>query len=311
MKKIGLIIFVLCAHLSFAQTAEDLYDKANKAFESANYKDALKKLDKAIALDSMNADYYNLKAVSLIELKRYQAAYDAYTIGLKHLTGEATLYGGRGSLMYMVQQFDDAIEDYTTAIHLAHDSLKQFYYNNRATAKIALRKFEGAYEDLLMAYEMDSTNIGVLNNLGMVCDEIGRGDETITYLLKVVELDSTFVGGYANLGFKYQLMGEHEKAIRYFDKALALDPNEALGYSNRSYSKLKLNDLKGAMQDINKSIKLYPANSWAYRNRALIYIEKGKTKKACEDIQKSLDLGFSQMYGDEVQKLKEQYCGDE
>ena len=50
----------------------------------------------------------------------------------------------------------------------------------------------------------------------MVCDEVGRADETLVYLNRIIELDSTYIAAYVNIGFKYQLMGNHEKAIKYF-----------------------------------------------------------------------------------------------
>jgi tetratricopeptide (TPR) repeat protein len=87
-----------------------------------------------------------------------------------------------------------------------------------------------------------------------------------------------------------------------------LDPKEPLAYNNRAYCKFKLGDLKGALADVNQSLALYPANSYAYRNRALIYLAQKKMKSVCEDVQEALRLGFSGMYGDEMEKLQQQYC---
>jgi tetratricopeptide (TPR) repeat protein len=69
-----------------------------------------------------------------------------------------------------------------------------------------------------------------------------------------------------------------------------------------------LNDLKGALDDVNHSLQLYPQNSYAYKNRALIFIAMKQYSKACADLQIAIQLGFTQMYGDEVKNLLEQYC---
>ena len=309
MRNILLAVFITVINLTFAQTADELYEKANSSFENEDYKAALKTVDKAIELDSLNVDFYNLKALSLYKLEKFQESYDTYNKAISIFPEKPYLYISRGNLFLTIQKYDYAILDFTKAMGLAeNDSTKCFAVTNRAAAKLSVRDFEGAYEDLMTAYKYDSTDVATLTNLGAVCDEIGRGDETLKYLLKVIEVDSSFYPAYGNIGFKYQELGQYEKAIEYFNKVLEFNPEEPLGYSNRSYNRLKLGDLKGAMKDIEKSIKLYPENSYAYRIRALIYIEKGKMNKACSDLQEALDRGFTLTYGKEVLNLQREHC---
>ena len=106
----------------------------------------------------------------------------------------------------------------------------------------------------------------------------------------------------------FQKKGKNKEALPYFDKAVQIDPTDPLCYSNRAYSKYKLGAHLAALADINLSIKLYPTNSYAFRNRALIYQALKEDKKACEDIDQALALGFTKMYGEEVEELKKKYC---
>ena len=309
MKKLLIILFTITTQLCIGQSADDYFKQAEKAYENKDYKAALKAIQKTIELDQSRAEYFLIEAEAHTQLKHFQEAYDTYCKGIAYFPDSSYMYSERGVYMMKIARFELAINDFDEAIKIAeYDSLKYGYINNRAAAKMNIRDFESAYQDLLLSYQFDSTHIGTLTNLGAVCDEIGKGEETLKYLLKAIEVDSTFYPAYGNIGFKYQEMGEYEKSIKYYNKVLEMQPDEPLGYSNRSYSKLKLGDLKGAMEDIQKSIKMYPQNSYAYRNRALIYIEKGKTKKACEDLQIALDKGFTKMYGDEVLKLQEKHC---
>lgn len=48
----------------------------------------------------------------------------------------------------------------------------------------------------------------------------------------------------------------------------------------------------------------YELNSYAYKISALIEIENGKINNACNDLSKSSELGYTQQYGDEIDKLK-------
>lgn len=309
MRLLLLLIFIGSVNINFAQTADELYENANSSFENEDYKGALKTIEKAIELDSLDADFYNLKALSLFKLEKFQESYNTYNKALSIFPERPYLYISRGNLFLTIQKYDYATLDFTKAMGLAkNDTIKYSAVTNRAAAKLSVRDFEGAYEDLMTAYEYDSTDVATLTNLGAVCDEVGRKDETLKYLLKVIEVDSSFYPAYGNIGFKYQEMGQYEKAIEYFNKVLEFNPKEPLGYSNRSYNRLKLGDLKGAMDDIEKSIKLYPENSYAYRIRALIYFEKGKTSKACSDLQEALDRGFTLTYGKEVLNLQREHC---
>ncbi|SFW85433.1 tetratricopeptide repeat protein [Chitinophaga sancti] len=89
---------------------------------------------------------------------------------------------------------------------------------------------------------------------------------------------------------------------------LELSPNDGVAYNNRGYVKYKKNDLKEALKDIERAIKYYPANSYAFRNRALIYFAMKQPDKACVDLQRAIQLGFTPMYGNEVQELLEKHC---
>ena len=306
--KFVLIILAFNSILALGQTADESYMKAINKGKEGNFKAALKEIEKALTLDSLNTDFLNIKGYYLYELNQYQKAYNTYSRAIK-VDGNAQSYAGRGRTLETVSEFKLAIEDYTKAINYAeNDTIKYMELSNRAAAKMKIRDFQGAYKDLIYAYSFDSTSLGILTNLGAVCDEIGKGEETLYYLLKAIEVDSLFYPAYGNIGFKYQEMGEHTKAIEYFNKVLEFNPNEPLGYSNRSYNLYKLGDLKSAHKDIDKSLKLYPSNSYAHRIKALIYLEEGKEQKACEAIQTALDYGFTQQYGDEVIRLQNEHC---
>ena len=309
---IFLILATFSLTFAFSQSADDYFKEARSFSDQKEYGKALASINKALHLDASNIDYYDLKVNAQVELNKHEDAYFTLCKAISIFPKEGHLYDRRGTVLGAFAENDAAIADYNKAIELAvNDTFKYMSITNRASAKIFKRDFEGAYQDLMSAYRFDSTQLGVLVNLGAVCDESGRGDQTLTYLLKALALDSSFVGSWGNIGFKYQEMGDYKKAIQYFNKVLELEPGEALGYSNRAFCRLKLKDPKGALTDINKSIELYPGNSYAYRVRALIHIDRQNLKLACEDIQASLDRNFTERYGDEVLKLQKQYCDPE
>lgn len=311
-KIILLLILVTTGNLAYGQTAKDFYNQAQEDFDNKNYNQALIVINKAIKQDSANIDFYSMKAQTLDELEQYQELYDTYTKAISIFPNKFFLYNNRGTLLINFREPDKAIQDLTKAIELAkNDSDRYVSIQNRGAAKINKRDFVGAYKDLLIAYKFDSTSIATLTDLGAVCDEIGKEEEAIKYLLETIKIDPSFNPAYGNIGFTYQKMGNYKKAMEYFNKSLALKPDDPLGYSNRSFNRLKIGDLKGAMDDIEISIRLYPENSYAYRTRALIYIQKREIDKACKDLQTDLNKGFTKQYGEEVVDLQKKYCGKE
>ena len=104
--------------------------------------------------------------------------------------------------------------------------------------------------------------------------------------------------------------GKYQEALTLNNKVLELDDKLPLAYNNRGFVKYKLNDLEGAMADIKKSLELYPSNSYAYKNRGLVLLAMGEHQKACEDFRRAIMLGYTMMYGDEVEKLKDLYCSN-
>jgi len=302
-------LFLLFFIPAFCQPVDAYFQSAYKLHQKGKHQEALAQIDKALVTDSLNTDYLAMKGDILQSLKQYDAAYQLYSKGIARSPKDTYLYNQRGLLLNSLQQFDKAIDDFTTALGFATiDSVKNLLLVNKAAAEIYSRQFTKAYDDLIIVYERDSSNIGMLNNLAAVSDEVGRGDETLKYLLRIIQLKPDFYAAYGNIGFKYQEMGDHKKAIEYFNKVLTYEPNDPLAFSNRSYNKLQLGDLKGAYADIEKAIQLYPANSYAYRNRALIYIKDNKTTEACKDLKKAIELGFTTMYGEEVKTLQKKHC---
>ncbi len=309
MKQFLFLLFTLAAIHSQAQSKEGFYKKASDFFDHKDYANAVEQIDLALELDPDNSEYLLLKGNSLYELKQYQSSYDTYTKIITLHPGNVIALNQRGLLLNTIGEFDRSIKDFDTALSFASaDSLRLGLLINRGAAKTSIRDFQGAYNDYLDAYKIDSLQIGTLNNLATVCDEVGKGDQTLKYLYRILQIDSTFTGAYGNIGFKYQQMGNYKLSVQFFDKVLSMDPDDAIAYNNRGYDKLKLGDIKGALSDINKSISLYPGNSYAFRNRALVFIQQKKFNEACADLDTAIKQGFTQMYGDEVEKLKSKYC---
>lgn len=309
MKPLCLFVALFISVSLLAQKDQKAFEEAKALYEKKNLSGALKSVNKAIEINPKTGDYYSLKADILYELKDYQGAYDNYSKAILFNPQDFYLYNQRGNLLLTSKLIDGAISDFEKVVEFApNDTVLLSGLINLGTAKSSMRDFKGAYAVLKKAYEIDSNDVALLNNMGYVCFELGFDNEGFSCYERITHIDPDVTGIYVNLGFRYQLSEEYEKSLTYLNKAIDLDPNGAYALSNRSYTLLKLGRAKEALKDIEKSIKLSPGNSYAYRNRALIYFEMGEKEKACADLLRALQEGFTFMYGKEVEEIQASKC---
>lgn len=307
--KIYITFILLLAFTALNAQNDEKIELAYQQHAKKQFTKAIKTIDEILEENPIHEEAYFLKGECLTLLKKYQEAYNVLSEGIERIEEAASLYHSRALLLIGSNEFELAIKNYNKAIEFApNDTLKHLTIVNRGSAKRNMMDFEGAYNDYMLSYKFDSTDIATLNNLAMVSDEVGRGDETLKYLYRIIEIDSTLTSTYVNIGFKHQVMGEHKKAIEFYSTAIEMDEKSPLGYSNRAYSYYHLGNQKLALKDIDYSIKLYPSNAYAYWVRSLIYIKEGDINKACLDLDMALHYGYGTMYGDEVEQLIFEYC---
>src|SRR3989338_3944882 len=120
MKSIVLVLLLLNTAFSFSQSAEECYKSARKESASDNNKSALKWIDKAIAVDPNNEEYYDFKGLILTEQGESQKAYDAFSMGIAINPKASYIYLNRGNLFLGTMQFEDAVADFTQSSFVAN-----------------------------------------------------------------------------------------------------------------------------------------------------------------------------------------------
>jgi tetratricopeptide (TPR) repeat protein len=306
-----LLLPVLFLHLlhSSAQTIDSLLSRAGREMSAKRYKEAMQLYTKAWEKDSMNYRLLLDRGILYVEMKESEKAFYDFSRAIDLRPDSAEPYHRRAVILYSMMYTDEAIMDNTRALELAKDdTMRLMSFMNRGADKVQKRDFQGAYEDFTRASLIKPDDIGIINNISTVLDELGREKEAIDNLMRAIKIDSTFIGPYVNIGFLYTKLKRYKEAIVYFNKALIIEKDEPLTLNNRGLAKYYLNDLAGALDDINKSLSAYPGNSYAYKNRALVYLAKKENDKACADLKKANEKGFTQEYGEEVNELLKANC---
>ncbi|MEO0625363.1 MAG: tetratricopeptide repeat protein [Bacteroidota bacterium] len=274
-----------------------------------NFESAAQYMEQALLAYPANAEVYTTAAYLLVELGEYQVAHSYFTEAIRLDSTNSDRWYNRGYFLYTANATEASIYDYEKAVTYAeNDTVKYGIYLNLAAQYSAIREFERSYALIKEAHDWDPENTDFLNNLALVCDEVGREDETLGYLYRIIELDSTHEEAITNIGFILQENGQFEESLPYFDRAIEINPRAGIIFSNKSTSLLGLGRLEEAMTNITRSLELLPGNSWAYKTKARIHLARGENEMACQSLDVAVQLGYTRQYGNAVEELQREHC---
>lgn len=303
-------------------TLKDLVGKALDQYSKGNFDQAIKIYDEALQKFGENPAIYVLKAEAYtggrnkrnintgsFEPKSYRLALECLNRALQLAPENPQIFLSRGNTNLIYHQYKDAIEAFTLALKHAVDP--EMIYEataDRATAKMMVQDFAGAVKDFEVAVKMRPDNAENYINLGSVYARMKNYKKAEELYLKGLKLDPKNDGLMNNLGFMFLRAKNYQKALEWFDKTIKTNPKMEFAYGNRGYAKLMLGQVEEAKKDIDIAILIGPKNPFAFKYRAIYYIKQKQLKLACEDLQKANQLGYSEIYGQEVNELIKKHC---
>ncbi len=181
-----------------------------------------------------------------------------------------------------------AIEYYNKVIELDQQFVEA--YNNRGSAKVALRDTKGAIEDYNKSIELDPQYAEAYNNRGNAKVNLGRKEDAIKDYNKSIELDPQYAEAYNNRGNVKVDLGRKEDAIEDYNRSIELNPQSANAYSNRGNAKMALKNYQDAISDYDEAININPQFANAYRRRGKAKAASGDNASANKDFKKAQEL---------------------
>ncbi len=310
------IVFVLLASLciGFLQAQnpvqeEPLYKKAQKLQEKGRYEKSSETLQLLFDQGKVEPEYLMLHITNLIALDNFKEAFGLLNTSIQRFPKSIKLIQLKALILSEMRRFEEEAEAWTQSLGVvSDDTLFHYFLGNRGMAYFRSGKVKKAELDMRKAYAFDSTNVGIVSNMVQLEYRLGNTAEAKRLLNKAYAMGPEEYATLNNMGLFLQKEGDYEASIQWLERALELNSKEAYGWSNQAFNYYKTGDLKKAEKYIEKSLKLDPGNSWAYKNKGLILQAKGQTQEACRQFDIALELGYTNQYGDEVQKLKQEYC---
>ncbi|WP_299603655.1 SIR2 family protein [uncultured Aquimarina sp.] len=242
-------------------------------FYKKKYMKAIEYYDRAIAINSKRALYYNERGITKDALKKYVEAIKDYDKAIEINSQNSSYYFNRGLAKDELKKYSEAIEDYNKAIKL--DPKNSSYYFNRSTSIGLLRNYQKALEDCNKAINLDPKKSHFYNYRGIIWTSLKCYEEALT---------------------------DHNKAI-------SMDPGCGAYYASKSNTLRRMNLLSDAMKTVDIAIEKDTDPGPSYGNKAAIYSALGERIKFYE----FLELAFKKKAKAEWldDDIKKEYKDDE
>ncbi len=135
---------------------DNYYEQGLALMDEGDFEQALRMFDNAIRLSLGDiAEIYVVRGEALAYLGRWKDAETSINEALRHQPYLATAYNERGNIRRFSQDYDNAIADYTMAIHI--DATYYEAYYNRALAYEEKHQFVEAEDDLTHTLALNPT----------------------------------------------------------------------------------------------------------------------------------------------------------
>lgn len=288
---------------------EPLYKKAQKLQEKGRYEKSSETLQLLFDQGKVEPEYLVVHITNLIALDNFKEAFGLLNTSIQRFPKSIKLLQMKALILSEMGRFGEEAEVWTQTLEVvSDDTLFHSFLGNRGMAYFRSGKVHKGEIDMRKAYAFDSTNVAIVSNMVQLEHRLGNTAEAKRLLNKAYAMGPEEYPILNNMGLYLQKEGDYEASIQWLERALKLNSKEAYAWSNQAFNYLKMGDLKKAEKYIEKSLQLDPGNSWAYKNKGLILQAKGESQEACRQFDIALELGYTNQYGDEVQKLKQEYC---
>jgi tetratricopeptide (TPR) repeat protein len=218
---------------------DDLIASAVSKESKGDYRGMLADMNRAIAIDSQQAQLYFIRGVAKHWLKDKKGALADYNRAIQLDPKDGNAYIWRGYLKFFTDDKQGAFADHNRAIQL--DPNNSLFYLARGDLKSFTDK-QGALVDLNRAIQLNPNN----------------------FLF------------YVARGAVKSFLKDNQGTLADFNRAIQLNPNYAKTYMLRSNLKfLDFKDLAGAIDDMNRAAKISQQQGNTKDYELAIYLLKG------------------------------------
>lgn len=196
----------------------------------------------------------------------------------------ADLTEARGAAYYRIGNYQRALADYNSAIHLGTKESSSFY--NRALVYENFGDYRRAVSDYDEAIRLQDDNADAHLNRGVILLNANKLDQAIVDFTRVLELRPNDTDALANRGIAYAWKNDKAQAERDFAIVRKADPSNPVPLRGEALLARDVGDIDLALERLNAAIALNPNDKWSLGMRAGVYRQFGEYGKSKLDLDK-------------------------
>jgi tetratricopeptide (TPR) repeat protein len=260
------------------------------------YENAVTELNRALALDSTNADAYRELGIAYEALEKYADAEATYLKAIDSRPGDWSMYGAFGRFLAARRRYPEALEQFQHVLELTPD-------NARAYSNIGgIHLYLGQYDKAELAFK-NSVNIRrtpeALSNLGTYYFGRGRFPDAAQAFQQSAELNGNNYRIWGNLGSAYQWVPDPARSVKAFEKAIDLAKAELRVDQRNAEILADLADFSQAVgrrsearQFAGRAQRVAPDASVVLFKVAVVYEGLGDRKQALALLTRAVGAGY-------------------
>jgi len=258
----------------------DLYLIRGTSYRDTGYfAEAHEDFNSAIELQADNGyNFFHRGYTFLLENYYSEAIYD-FTSAINLIPDMYEAYWNRGIAYNWILENKLSLKDLNQALELI-PQYNPYLFRDRAVVLNELGLFDDALNDYSTAIDMFPDEPIFYAERALVLQTLGKFQASIADMDSAILLRTTAnADDYYNRGVSYAQLMLYEEAVLDFSESIILQPGEVDALNNRAWSYIQLDRFSEAVADCTSAIELDPDYPISYFNRAAA-LERMKEREA-------------------------------
>lgn len=239
------------------------------SYTKGDYKEAIEKYKRAVAIDSTNITYLTNIADAYYKLRDFKAGDRYYKKGLELDSAEASTWNKWAINLDNAGKYKESLEKYQKAISL--DSTNIDYFTNIADTYYELKEPSIGSDYYKKSLKLDSVRARTWNSWGVSLYNADNFKDAVEKYKKAVTLDSTTAVYLANLAAAYYKTRQPLVGDIYYTKSVNIDSANPSTWNRWGISLYNVGYYKQAVEKYKRAVAVDSTNTTYLTNLGQAY----------------------------------------